>query len=137
MAWSAVNGFQMAAPEIPDAVAPGGGPVRLRLALLLSFLPSFLSINVPRARALSLLSLVPPMSASLKVGYVHVPFSLLPNAVPRSEFDRAVDLAPLFNLLVDAVACDQVGSLLAASRLTRACVSLCAGPVTPVAMVLG
>ena len=40
------------------------------------------------------------------VGFVHVPFSLLPNAVPRSEFDRAVRLAPLLNLLVDAVAND-------------------------------
>jgi hypothetical protein len=42
------------------------------------------------------------------VNYVHVPFSLLPNAVPRSEFNRAMELAPLFNLLVDAIACDQV-----------------------------
>jgi glutathione synthase len=41
------------------------------------------------------------------VSYMHVPFSLLPNAVPKNEFERAVRLAPLLNLLVDAVASDQ------------------------------
>jgi glutathione synthase len=41
------------------------------------------------------------------VSYVHTPFSLLPNAIPKSEFDRAVDLAPLLSLLVDAIAADR------------------------------
>jgi hypothetical protein len=37
----------------------------------------------------------------------HLPFSLLPTAIPKTEFRRAVELAPLFNLLVDRIACDR------------------------------
>jgi Eukaryotic glutathione synthase, ATP binding domain len=36
----------------------------------------------------------------------HLPFCLLPNALPRREFERAVALAPLYNALVDAIARD-------------------------------
>ena len=38
---------------------------------------------------------------------MHAPFSLLPNAIPRTEFERAMRLAPLHSLLVDAVSCDR------------------------------
>jgi glutathione synthase len=48
-----------------------------------------------------------PDSNSGPVAYVHTPFSLLPNVFPRSEFDRAVRLAPLLNILIDQVGCDQ------------------------------
>jgi len=37
----------------------------------------------------------------------HVPFSLFPNSFSQREFLRAVELAPLFNTLVDKIACDQ------------------------------
>uniref|UniRef100_A0A7S2RJR4 Glutathione synthetase n=1 Tax=Rhizochromulina marina TaxID=1034831 RepID=A0A7S2RJR4_9STRA len=38
--------------------------------------------------------------------FIHAPFSLLPNVYPRQEFERAKRLSPLYNLLVDRVACD-------------------------------
>jgi Eukaryotic glutathione synthase, ATP binding domain len=36
----------------------------------------------------------------------HLPFSLLPNAIPRASFEKAKALAPLFNDLVDAISRD-------------------------------
>ena len=41
------------------------------------------------------------------VTFIHAPFSLLPNLLPRQEFDRAVALSPLMNLLVDRIASDR------------------------------
>ena len=36
----------------------------------------------------------------------HLPFTLMPNALPRGEYERAKRWAPLFNTLVDAIARD-------------------------------
>ncbi len=40
------------------------------------------------------------------IGLVHAPFSLLPSPFPRQAFSQAIELAPLFNLLVDRVSQD-------------------------------
>jgi hypothetical protein len=38
--------------------------------------------------------------------FVHLPISLLPLPFPKSAFDEAVEVAPVFNLLVDRVSRD-------------------------------
>lgn len=38
---------------------------------------------------------------------MHAPFSLLPNVLPRAQFEAAQELAPRLNLLVDRVAADE------------------------------
>jgi hypothetical protein len=40
------------------------------------------------------------------VGLVHAPFSLLPSPFPRQAFSQAIELAPLFNRLIDRVSQD-------------------------------
>lgn len=40
------------------------------------------------------------------VGLLHAPFSLLPMSFPRNCWDQALELAPLFNELVDRVSLD-------------------------------
>lgn len=37
---------------------------------------------------------------------VHAPFALLPTSFPKSQFDMACDVAPIFNELVDRVSLD-------------------------------
>uniref|UniRef100_A0A7S2FM90 Glutathione synthetase n=2 Tax=Octactis speculum TaxID=3111310 RepID=A0A7S2FM90_9STRA len=39
--------------------------------------------------------------------FIHAPFSLLPNKISRQEFEKVKRLAPVFNTLIDRIACDR------------------------------
>lgn len=87
-------------------------------SLYLAFLPSIASYQIPLKQWLADNAIAWAASRGLQIAsaadeknpgaprFVHLPISLLPLPFPKSAFDEAVEVAPVFNLLVDRVSRD-------------------------------
>lgn len=87
------------------------------LVLALSSLPAAAAFQMPLPDWLSENAIGWAAARGLQIGaaskdgssvsrFVHLPISLLPLPFPRAAFEEAVEVAPVFNLLVDRVSRD-------------------------------
>lgn len=87
-------------------------------SLCLAFMPSAACYQIPLKQWLADNAIAWAASRGLQIAsaadeknpgaprFVHLPISLLPLPFPKSAFDEAVEVAPVFNLLVDRVSRD-------------------------------
>jgi len=94
---SRVDGFAAPPPSPPAASAPQASN---------TFFDGLAESALSWAAANGLQMVAPPSVTTSPGVFVHLPISLLPTALPQNLYEEVVEIAPIFNTLVDRISRD-------------------------------
>lgn len=116
----AVQGILAFIPPPPPQAAPSGPE-------------AYLAENALSWAAANGLQISAPTSISTNPGvFIHLPISLLPASLPQDVFEEVVEVAPIFNTLVDRISRDDAWLQTVLAQVSRDSLDQPCPPLPPV-----